>query len=94
MTTMPPVVPSQSREAQTPDWLFTSQDVATILGISRQQVLREVAAGRLLYDSEVRRRCRTWRSFTAQNIRDYLRDWCKPPFTRTAEDRLGEYLAS
>ena len=78
----------------TPDWLLTSQDVADILGVSRQQVLREVAAGRLLYDSAVLRRCRTWRSFTAQNVRDYLRDWCKPPFSERAEAKLDELIAA
>jgi len=86
-----PVAPV-SRKA--PDWLLTSQDVAEILGISRQQVLREVTAGRLLYDSEVQRRCRTWRSFTAQNVRDYLRDWCKPPFSDRAEAKLDQLIAA
>jgi len=76
------------------DWLLTSQDVAEILGISRQQVLKEVTAGRLLYDSEVQRRCRTWRSFTAKNVRDYIRDWCKPPYSARAEAKLNDLIAA
>jgi hypothetical protein len=89
-----PAVPSSSRKAQAQNpWLLTSKDVADILGLSRQQVLREVAGGRLLFHAEVKRRTRTWHWFSVENVRDYCRDWY-PKIAHEAETRMKERLAA
>lgn len=75
------------------EWLLSVADVADVIGISTRQVYREVLAGRLLCERERRTRCKTHREFTAQNVRDYLRDWCPREMAPPAEVKLASRAA-
>ena len=86
MTDIAPAVPSE--------WLLSVADVADVIGISSRQVLREVLAGRLLCERERRTRCKTHREFSADNVRDYLREWCPREMSPPAENRLVLKLAA
>ena len=88
-----PAVPN--RTVRPPeDWLISAGDVASILDLSRSQLLREVHEGRLICARVIEKRSRTYRFFAESNIRDYLNDWCRPAYRQQVEPRLIAKLAA
>lgn len=78
-----------------PDWLFTCPEVALALGISRRQVRREVALGRLPCTlTAISPKGRLRRRFSTADVASYVTAYCRETEGEIVLARLRKKLAA